>query len=127
MNNANNNRRQFLSKVMKAAWTIYRKGGKTFSQSLKKAWKWAKKNLVEQPATTVQRSLPFSIIRESAKAYQFNAVAECHGGLYQEIDFWLPKSAIENVTGTGVVVKNWAFRMIDEKVAHISGFVGFAE
>jgi hypothetical protein len=36
-----------LRKVMTAAWTIFRKGGVTFSQALTKAWAWAKKTATE--------------------------------------------------------------------------------
>ena len=32
----------FMSKVMKAAWTIFRKGGESFAQALKAAWASAK-------------------------------------------------------------------------------------
>lgn len=44
MNKVNNT---FRSKVMKAAWTSFRKGGKSFSQALVKAWKWAKETLLK--------------------------------------------------------------------------------
>jgi hypothetical protein len=37
-------RSSFLSRLMKAAWAIYRKGGMAFAQALKKAWALVKSN-----------------------------------------------------------------------------------
>lgn len=50
-------KRQFLSKLFKAAWTIVRRDGATLSQALKKAWACAKKDadqLAQLTGTTKQ-------------------------------------------------------------------------
>lgn len=104
-------RQQFLSKTMKAAWTIYRKGSTTFSQALKKAWKWAKKNLNDQP------SVVLSIARETAKAVllDYECYSAAHGD-YIERQMWLPKKgAIASTTLTSATLTAWGLSLLRKK------------
>lgn len=81
-------RTTFLSKVMKAAWTIYRKGGITFGQALTKAWAWAKRKLNVAASSIV--SIEAKITRETAKGCYI--VSRQYTG-------WAPKSAIDFISG----------------------------
>ena len=83
------------AKVMKAAWTIFRKDSKkTWSESLKKAWAWAKKNLLKPEVVVILGDA----LKFSAKAvlYSING--------YQ---YWIPKSVIVEETAGGCILKSW--------------------
>ena len=85
------------SKVMKAAWTIFRKDTKkTWSEALKKAWAWAKKNLL------AIRYEFCNIIGEALK-YTEKAVRMDINGYA----FWIPKSVIVEETSGGIIIKRW--------------------
>jgi len=80
----------FKSKVMKAAWTSFRKGGKSFSAALTSAWAWAKRTLVEAYATV-------SFTKQTDKAVLVAAQLACpFTDQVQRRDFWAPKSLLVN-------------------------------
>ena len=100
-------RKNTLSKVMKAAWKIYREdldiksvrvdyNAKSFSESLKAAWKWAKKNIIEKVAKIGE------IIKETEKAvyaviggsFKYDQVLE--EPVFTGTKIWIPKSIIIN-------------------------------
>jgi hypothetical protein len=97
---------------MKAAWTIYRKGGKTFSQSLKKAWKWAKKNLSTESAPTHLEATQYTIHRETAKAVMLGMGILDWRGVELAAHVWIPKSLI-NPNGS---VPQW---FINQKLSEV--------
>ena len=87
----------FKSKLFKAAWKIHRenmtlwnKEDYSFSDALKSAWKWAKKNLVEKFRPIL------SIVKESERAIlcvidqKINHIV-CE---MQDVTMWVPKSII---------------------------------
>lgn len=98
-------KRQFLSKVFKAAWTIVRRDGASLSQALKKAWAWAKKNAgrLTQPAFDPNGYyilLGFHVEKSTAKAY-----------LLKHEDYplsarWAPRSVVVD-TPDGWAMKGW--------------------
>lgn len=86
------------SKVMKAAWTIYRKYKNAtmanWSKALKRAWKWAKDKLYPKPERTV---LVTNIAKETAKAICATVQVVCvHTDNYFSKDIWIPKSLMRN-------------------------------
>jgi hypothetical protein len=86
------NHRTTLRKVMKAAWTIFRKGGVTFSQALVKAWAWVKQG----PKMWL---IDFAkVVGETEKAIKI--VAPRYSG-------WIPKSVSEVTLGGNVFVAEW--------------------
>lgn len=98
-------RKNTLSKIMKAAWTIYREGTQTWSEALKAAWIWGKKKFIEDVTKLGE------IIKETAKA----VYAVVGASLYFDYKtdeqkvllkkMWIPKSLIINDS-----VPNWFIR-----------------
>ena len=81
----------FKSKVFKAAWKIVRESEATMSEALRKAWAWAKNNVVE--FVEVGR-----VVRETEKAV-LAVVKEkfCHIRCeVVEVTGWVPKSLYNN-------------------------------
>lgn len=107
------------SKVMKAAWTIFRKYAKktmaNWSKALKKAWAWAKKKNQENSDVS-----GFEIIRETAKAVCVRGFLICTStDQSRRADMWVPKSLINNNAIAG-----WFF---NKKVAELkaeSSYIG---
>jgi hypothetical protein len=104
---------QLRSKVMKAAWTIYRKGdAKTWSKAMIKAWKWAKK----QQAAVVDMDGVF-VDRETAKAVAYKVLITCpHTGRERIAMAWVPKSMIVDNT-----IPSW---LAEKKLAEAAEFAG---
>lgn len=91
------------AKVMKAAWTIYRKykvrSMQNWSKSLKKAWVW-----VKEKSDTASFYVE-TIIRQTEKAIQVRVDNKVSTKI-----FWLPKSQIEiKMEGLMelIIVPNW--------------------
>lgn len=74
------------SEILKRAWKLFRQNGSTFSNALKSAWWFAKKQVSE--ANTVYNSVG-EIIRETEKAIQFTSYLG-----KKLVNVWLPKSQI---------------------------------
>jgi hypothetical protein len=111
-----NNRNNTLRRIMKAAWTIFRKGGVSFSQALTRAWAWAKKNLGPTKAAAFAYDC---IERETEKAYLMRVeVYTCTGDNYYPA-IWMPKSAFGGDIHSGIVAP-WARQMAAQKVQDIS-------
>lgn len=79
------NKKSYLSKVMKAAWTIYRERFdkknrkknfpiRSFSQALKAAWEWAKK-IIQQPKEEKRVKINFDW--QSEKCVGMDIVLAC--------------------------------------------------
>jgi hypothetical protein len=122
-------KRSMLSKVMKAAWTIFRKGGVNFSKALKKAWAWAKKKgMTNAPAAfQVKPILQGGLIKETAKAMclRVGTISRC--GHESATNVWIPTSQIVKhetfkVTCAGiwtveeVTLPEWLFNQILKEV-----------
>jgi hypothetical protein len=80
------------SKVMKAAWKIFKKrykvkSMKNWSKSLKRAWSWAKQNLIKKRVVG-------EILKETEKAILMSCVVEEGANRYM-MKVWFPKSQIE--------------------------------
>ena len=78
---------------MKAAWTIYKnENADSWSESLKKAWAWAKKNLVEGFYTihSIKKETEKAVLAVVGKV--FNHCLED----FQDVTMWVPKSLIVN-------------------------------
>ena len=95
------------SKVMKAAWTIWRKrDAKTWSQAMTKAWAWAKKN--------TQKMVDLSkvvAVKETEKATAYRVRVACNHLEVEKFGFvWIPKSMIVN----GQIPEWFAFKKLDE-------------
>lgn len=97
----------FRSKVMKAAHKIFAKSYKNhtlanWSKALKRAWKWAKENLIKSDPRILGE-----VIRETAKAIQIEADVYCHvrGSIFKKI--WLPKSQVKEILEDRVIVSAW--------------------
>src|SRR5690554_5090025 len=81
------------SKVMKAAWTIFRKEGvrtmEAWSKALTRAWAWAKKTFPSQP----QGISGFHVVRETDKAICVAASLVCYvTDQSTRSNVWVPKS-----------------------------------
>lgn len=85
------------SKVMKAAWTIFRKYTKqtmaNWSKALKRAWKWAKESL----GTAKVFDLYYEhVMKETDKAVQVKVDTKIASGCYSSKFIWIPKSLISS-------------------------------
>lgn len=83
------------SKVMKAAWTIYRKykvqNMANWSKALVRAWAWAKEKLVSNDITG------YSIVRETEKAICIAGQLSCYvTDQVVKSNLWIPKSLIND-------------------------------
>ena len=104
---------QMRSKVMKAAWTSFRSGkSKTWSESLRSAWAWAKRTLVEKFRSIMT-------IRESEKAVAINVYFECvHTERTVTRMAWIPKSLLHN----GCVPEWFLTKKVNELAEQFSGY-----
>jgi len=101
------------SKVMKAAWTSFRSGkSKTWSESLRSAWAWAKRTLLEKFRSIMT-------IRESEKAVAINVYFEClHTERTVTRMAWIPKSLLQN----GCVPEWFLTKKVNELAEQFSGY-----
>ena len=89
---------QIRSKVMKAAWTIWnKKEVETWSEALTRAWKWAKKNIINKVQAT-HVYLIAEEIKSSAKAILLNCDYR---------NYWVPKSIVQETIEGGFIVPMW--------------------
>ena len=108
----------FRSKVMKAAWTSFRNGrSSNFSESLKSAWAWAKRTLVEKSV-----EINGKIRRETEKAVAITITFVCvHTDQAVNRLMWIPKSLVRNGA-----VSEWFFnKKIEEMKSEFSNYGGF--
>ena len=98
-------------KIMKAAWTIIRKEAVCLSIALKRAWAWAKKNiLAEKPKHFLVMG---DQIKSTDKAYLIEV-----GDMYK---VWIPKSLYVCQYESYHVVPAW---FADKNLQHIVGLFG---
>lgn len=104
---------QLRSKVMKAAWTIWRKRDcSSWSNAVAKAWAWAKKGL--------QKVVDISsvICGETAKAYKVGVIVFCvHTELEKRGFAFIPKSMVVN----GCIPQWFAAKKLDEAKEYMVG------
>ena len=98
-------RKNTLSKVMKAAWTIFRKEGQSFAAALKKAWGWSKK----QNSNDGTAFYSFvAIEKETDKAFNIRMRVINTYGATISLNVWFPKSQVE-VNAHNVIAPEWLF------------------
>ena len=110
--------RKLNSKVMKAAWTIYRKYKKqtleNWSKALKKAWKWAKE-------TIINRGIRVNgFLKETEKAILVSAnLVCCITDQSVAANFWCPKSIINDNC-----IPSWFLTKKEEELASNHSYSG---
>ena len=107
------------SKVMKAAWTIFKKEGKrtmeAWSKALKRAWAWAKKTLAEPAGLS-----DYHVMRETAKAILVRATLVCYiTDQSVASNQWIPKSVIQNG-----VIPQWLINRKEEEARSQHSYYG---
>jgi len=108
------------SKVMKAAWTIYRKykvqSMTNWSKALRKAWNWAKEKFSNPQGIT-----NYNIVKETEKAICVAGQLACYvTDQVVKSNLWIPKSLI-----TDGVIAQWFFdKKVDEAISMHSNYGG---
>ncbi|HPM11689.1 MAG: hypothetical protein LC101_01425 [Flavobacteriales bacterium] len=92
---------EFRSKVMKAAWKIFRKRNWNFGTCLRRAWEFCKANILESDHKI------YEIVKETERAIL--AVIDSRYDHVREEDvditMWVPKSVIVNN-----MIPDWFYR-----------------
>jgi hypothetical protein len=97
---------QIRSKVMKAAHTIARTRLNSigWAECLKRAWAWAKENLLEDLTSIVSGDF----VRETEKAICIAITGSSFGSKFAKTyNKWIPKSVIVDQAGPNYFVKSW--------------------
>ncbi len=104
-------RKSLLSRIMKSAWTMFRKQAISFSAALKAAWK-----VCRQPKKSrgMNELCMAKVTRETEKAICVNLTIDTKRGR-EGWDVWFPKSQV-SLDG-GIFVSDW---ILDQKNAEIS-------
>ena len=113
------NLKNLKSKVMKAAWTIFRKYAKqtvaNWSKALKKAWAWAKNKAKENAGVS-----GFEVLRETAKAVCVKGFLICTStDQTRRANIWVPKSLI-----TDGAIAGWFFNKKVNELKSESSYIG---
>lgn len=115
-------KKSFLSKVMKAAWTKFRKGGISWAKAMKSAWAWAKKNLVKNELPT-KFAYSGEVIeqRDAAILVQIEGFTNSFfSGLPKYYNFWLPKVAFIEQKESKVVLNYFGSKLLNEKMQAVN-------
>lgn len=113
-------RKTALSRIMKAAWTIYRKSQKTFSQALKAAWALVK-NDKGNSACGVQ-------VREVKRTEKAVQVSMRVVGWVSAVHVWMPLSQVSITKTSGcfswMEAPQW---LLDKKAGELGARFGFED